>query len=206
MEYVTRLWPPQVMLPEPEGRTRHLSPGELVALLEAAEPDPVMYAAIVVSIATTTRQGEMLNLRWGDVDLDNGRIVLRKTKSGRPRVVEALPAAVEALRAVRKLSIATPAMSVFINERGEPLQKSALEMRWTKLRKAAKLTDFRWHDLRHTGATEWRAGGTDPIDLRDLMGHSNLSMTLRYAHAAPAKHLPGADKLNQKLSRPPTKT
>jgi integrase len=67
-----RAWPRRLMLKEPRGIVRFLSDAELARLLKAAESDPMMRTAILVSVATGLRQGELLRLTWKDVDLPGG--------------------------------------------------------------------------------------------------------------------------------------
>jgi integrase len=189
------VWPPDLKLPEADGRTRYLSDGEFVALLKAAESDPVMRAAIVVSIASGLRQGELLRLTWADIDLVRGTAVARKTKSGKPRMVPILDAGIAALKPMR----GTPAASVFTNQDGEPLRKGILEYRWKAIRKAAKLADFKWHDLRHTASSLRAQQGASDRELSSLLGHANAQMVQRYAHMRPGAEITGDKELNEKL-------
>ena len=189
------VWPPNLQLPEADGRTRYLSDGEFAALLKAAEADPVMRAAIVVSIASGLRQGELLRLTWADIDLTRGNAIARKTKSGKPRMVPILTAGIEALKPLRGL----PAAHVFLNQDGKPLRKGILEYRWRAIRKAAKLEDFKWHDLRHTASSLRAQQGASDRELSALLGHSNAAMVARYAHMRPGAEITGDKELNEKL-------
>jgi integrase len=191
-------WPKGLMLPEPSGRIRFLNHSEIAALLKASEADPVMRAAIMVSIGCGVRQGELLRLKWADVDLVKGALTVHLSKSGKRRHVHIPANAVEALRKLRKLKMVSP-VDVFLNTDGKPLKKSLLETRWRKMRTAAKLADFRWHDLRHSTASLLAQNGATLLEIGSVLGHSTPSMTLRYAHLVPAAPVKGADKINELL-------
>jgi len=148
-------WPKRLMLKEPRGRVRYLSDAEIGALLKAAEGDTVLHSAIVLSVATGIRQGELLRLEWRDLDLTGDKsstkkptLAVRESKTDERRMVYLPPSAVEALQRLKKLTVVSPS-HVFLNTDGTPLRKSLLEHRWRAIRTAAKLVDFHWHDLRH---------------------------------------------------------
>ena len=193
-----RLWPDRLALTEPRERTRHLSDDELQRLLtEARAAGPTMYAAVVVSLATGVRQGELLRLRWSDVDLENKRIRVLLTKNGESRAVHLPPVAVEALRALTKGTIV--GQHVISNEAGQAYTKSLLESRWKKLRSEAKLTDFRWHDLRHSCASFLAQKGASLIEIGSVLGHKSPSVTRRYAHLVEGAPVTGHAGLDDKL-------
>ena len=115
-----RAWPTKLLLTEPPGRIRFLSCDELDAVLAAAEADPVLRAAILVSVATGVRQGELLRLRWPDVDFANARVTILETKNATPRRVHLTSQAIAALKGMK---VRSP-VHVFINEAGEALESS----------------------------------------------------------------------------------
>jgi integrase len=193
------LWPSRLMLPEPKGRTRYLSDGELAALLKAAaQQSPVLYAAIVVSLATGVRQGELLRLKWGDVDLDGGSIRVLETKNATPRSVHLPSAAVEALRVLKRAPVV--GQHVFTTAEGQPFAKMTLRPLWTATRTAAKLADFRWHDLRHSCASYLAQNGATLLEIGSVLGHKSPSMTQRYAHLVAGQAVTGHAALNAKLA------
>ena len=120
------------------------------------------------------RLGEMLALHPGQVR--DGLLVLDgNTKSGRPRGIPLPP------RAVRIAKARLP----------WPLSRDQLRDRFVAARNAAGMAHIRWHDLRHTYAS-WLVQAGQPLTaVRDLLGHSSLAVTHRYAHLAPA-HLAAA--------------
>lgn len=194
-----RSWPPGLMLKEPRGRVRFLSDEEIKSLLAVAEPDPLMYAAIVVSLSTGLRQGELLRLMWADVDLSGAKVTVHESKNDEQRAAYLTPTAVKALRAVRAL----PLRHVFVLGNGTPLKKSTLEERWRKIRTAANLVDFRWHDLRHSCASILLQSGSTLAQIGALLGHKSPTMTMRYAHLIQGAPVTGHDKLDEKLKGRP---
>ena len=193
-----RAWPSKLLLPEPRGRMRFLSDGELDALLKAAASDPMMRAAILVSVATGIRQGEMLGLTWKDVDLDGGKVTIIETKNATPRAVHVAPTAVEALRALKKAKVVS-ATHVFLIGSGSPLEKSTLMHRWNKIRKATKLADFHWHDLRHSCASFLARKGATLLEIGSVLGHKSPSMTMRYSHLVQGAPVKGHAELDELL-------
>lgn len=184
-----RNWPTKLLLPEPAGRIRFLNPDELAALLGAAEPDPLLRAAILVSLATGLRQGELLKLKWSDVNFARSSVTTYVTKNKTPRQVHIGSEGLAALQTLRDAKVVSP-VSVFIIENGKPLKKSALQSRWRKIRAAAALADFHWHDLRHTCASILAQNGATLLEIGSVLGHKSPSMTMRYAHliqGAPVK-------------------
>ena len=177
---------------------RYLNNAEVARLLKEVEPDTVMRAAIMVSIGCGVRQGELLRLKWEDLNLAKQSLTVHLSKTGRRRSVHIPANAVEALRALKKLPIVSP-VHVFLNHDGKPLKKSLLEMRWRPLRTRAKLLDFRWHDLRHTTASLLAQNGATLLEIGSVLGHSTPAMSQRYAHLVSGAAVTGAAKLNELL-------
>jgi integrase len=196
---VTDEWPAEdLMLDEPRGRVRFLSDSEIAALLKAAESDQVMRAAIKVSILTGLRQGELLRLTWGDVALEKRTVTVHESKNNERRAVYLSEEAVDALKALPVRGIGAKPVFV-LDDSTTPLKKSLLEMRWNKIRTAAKLKDFRWHDLRHSCASLLAQGGASLLQIGSVLGHKSPSVTLRYAHLVAGAPVTGHDKLDAKL-------
>jgi integrase len=180
------------------------------ALLEAAAGDRVE-ALYVLAVHTGMREGELLGLKWEDVDLERGILRLRralvreggktvlgdlKTAKSR-RSVRLTRAAVEALRChlerqmeemERIGSLYQPGGLVFATESGTLINPSNLRNRSFKpLLKRAGLPDICFHDLRHTCATLLLSQGTHPKLVQELLGHATIAMTLdTYSHFLPS--------------------
>jgi integrase len=160
-----------------KGRVRYLQPTELRALVEAA-PD-WLRAIIILAVFTGMRRGELLGLRWLDLDIRARRIFLPETKNGEPRTVY----------------LNVPALAVF--EALAPDRDSRalvfpgirpewLSVAFRRLCLSLRIQDFRFHDLRHTAASWMRMRGADIHTVALLLGHKDLRMAARYQHLAPA--------------------
>ena len=194
-----QLFPSRVMLSEPKGRTRFLSDAELAALLAAARSrSPLIYAAIVTSIATGVRQGELLRLDWSDVDFGRQTLRIRESKNDEPRTVHLPPSASEALRGLQAAKVRAIG-PVFIMDDGARVKKSTLEARWKRLRDSIGLENMRWHDLRHTCASFMAQSGATLLEVGAQLGHRSPSVTLRYAHLTQGKALPSHAAIDKKL-------
>ena len=186
------------MLSEPTGRTRHLTDEELKRLLEAGRNhSSQMYAAIVLSVGCGLRQGELLRLSWPDIDLDRHRLQVMIAKNREARAVYVPPAAAEALRLLKNRKVV--GSSVLTLDSGEPLRKNTLEARWRKVRSAARLEDFRWHDLRHSCASFLAQSGATLLEIGSVLGHRSPSVTQRYAHLVQGEPIKGHGDLDQML-------
>ncbi len=161
-------------------RMRILKPDEEQRLLEAA--DPIMGAMILFSLDTGMRVGETVKLRMDALDLEAGSVEVHAvtSKSKRSR---RLPLSSNIIAVLQDLTAGiAPSGLVFEEFDGEAKRK--FYYRWTKLREAVGLQDLRWHDLRHTFATRQAFSGTNPYALMYLLGHTTLSMVLKYVHMA----------------------
>ena len=178
------------MLKEPEGRLRWLTRAQAVALIRVAEAEPKsphLAPLITLALHTGMRRGELLGLEWSRVDLNAGLIYLEAehTKAAKRRTVPVNAVAREALmtRARFRAEHCPGSKWVFCNVKGEPIGsvQTAFE---TACRKAG-IEDFHFHDIRHTCAAWLVQAGVPLTEVRDVLGHSTIKMTERYAHLAP---------------------
>lgn len=160
---------------------------EASRLISAAAPD--WRAAITIAIRTGLRQGELRALRWSDVDLDAGRIVVRRAvwrdiistpKNGRAREIPLSKQAVAALREHPRRGDV-----VFSAPDGSMLSKGAMRWPLWNACKGAGLRRIGWHVARHTFASHLVMRGAPLKAVQELMGHSTIEMTMRYAHLSP---------------------
>jgi integrase len=166
---------------EPRGRVRYLSDEERERLLEAcrnSECKP-LYLIVLFALTTGMRRGELLGLRWPDIDLERRTAVLHNTKNGDRRSVPIVPEVADLLREhgkVRKLDNDL----VFTSD--DPSVIWDFDKHWYQALKAAKVKDFRFHDLRHTAASYLAMSGATVPELAAVLGHRTLQMVKRYAH------------------------
>jgi integrase len=167
--------------PEGQGRTRFLSEDERTRLLAACRGArwPKMYALVLLGLTTGARKGELLGLRWQDVDFAQALLHIPTTKNGDPKALPLTPAAREELQRLQ----GAPTKLVFESTRS-PGQPFGFEPEWKELLKACGIRNFRFHDLRHSCASMLAANGATLLEIGDLLGHRQVSMTKRYSHLA----------------------
>lgn len=138
---------------------------------------------VILAINTGMRRGEIFGLEWQHVDLANGylTIIASNSKSGQGRHI---PLNNEAKTVLSNwLNDTDDSGFVFKGSDNKPL--TDIKRTWNTLLTEAKIDNFRFHDLRHHFASKLVMAGVDLNTVRELMGHSDLKMTLRYAHLAP---------------------
>jgi integrase len=170
-------------LPESGPRDFELTEAEEVAVLPNCSPE--LTAIIGAAIHTGMRQGEILSLTWGQVDLSNRTLDFEPTKRGRKRLVpiaEPLYYTLVRLRDVQARSgRLKPTARVFLRPDGLPWTPYTLLTHYQKALAAAGITTpLTWHDLRHTTASRMKRGGVHETEIQRLLGHKTLSMTDRY--------------------------
>jgi integrase len=131
--------------------------------------------AVRLLVLTGCRRGEILGLRWTDVDIAGQCLMIRDAKSGGRR--QTIGAVAGALLESMDRSSDWVVWSV---DPLEPLSVNTLESSWRRVRDAAQLQDVRLHDLRHTVGTYAGATGANAFVIRDVLGHKTLAMTGRY--------------------------
>jgi integrase len=163
---------------EGQGRLRWLTEEEIVRLLCASlrSRNPELHAAVVIAINTGLRRAELLGLTWDRVDRSRGVIRLEITKSGRRREV---PLNDDSDRAL---------VSLGPKAAGRVFQTRSIRTAFENAVETAKLDDVTFHTLRHTFASWAMMRGVSLREFQELLGHSSLAMTMRYAHLAP-EHL-----------------
>ena len=183
------------LLPENNRRLRYLSQEECKALLDAS--DAHLKPIVTTALNTGCRRGEILSLRWDtNIDLKHGFILLDRTKNGDRREIPingTLKSVFQSLP--RRLDIP---YVFFDSSSGKPY-KDVKKSFSTACRKGG-IKDFRFHDLRHTFASHLIMAGVDITTVKELLGHKDIKMTLRYAHLAPSHKVKAVDILDNTLS------
>jgi integrase len=185
-----------------------LSPEQAGAFLDTARGDR-FEALYVLAITAGLREGELLGLKWADVDLESGTLSVRRTlsearsgrffeppKNGKGRSIRLTARALDALTRHKatqneeRLRLGTlwdDNDLVFASRKGTPMNAKNLTARSFKpLLMSAGLPDIRLHDLRHTCATLLLSKGVHPKLVQELLGHATISITLdTYSHVLP---------------------
>jgi integrase len=147
--------------------------------------------AVLLSINTGLRRGEVLKLRWSSVDF-NRRLLTVEGRNAKNRQTRHLPLNEEAVGVLRRWREQSgTGARVFDVTTG-------FRATWNKILKRARITHLRWHDLRHHFASRLVQQGVPLNTVRDLLGHSSVGMSLRYAHLAPDQRREAVAKLNEK--------
>lgn len=170
----------------PAGRDRVLTSAEEARLLDALRPtgrrSPWLYPLVVLALETAMRRGELLGLRWQDVNLVKRIATLHDTKNGEGRVVPLSSRAVEILKALPRS----------ISGHVIPMTPFAACAAFDRATDRANIDGLRFHDLRHTAITRMAEKLPNVIELAAVSGHKSLRMLQRYYH-------PRAEDLAHKL-------
>jgi integrase len=172
---------------EPENNRidRWLTPDEEKRLLKGAQGylNGQLYEIIVLALNTGMRQGELLSLKWKDVDWFRKTVTVRKTKNKDPKILPLNQTAYDLL--LRKSKVASISGYVFATGRSTRTSRWNLTREFKNALKKAGISHFRFHDLRHTFATRLVQNGSDLYAVAKLLGHRDINTTQRYAHHYP---------------------
>jgi integrase len=193
------------LLKEPPGRLRYLLKDEVPRLLQAClktkakykDDDGKTYREVdvikpkhlhlIVSIALNTgmRSGEILNLSREDIDLENGYIKINQSKTNKRREI---PINAELKKLFLKYNMP---------ESGKLFNIAEFKRSWNRAAEDAGLEDLKFHDLRHTFASHLVMQGVDLATVSNLLGHSTIQMTMRYAHLSPDHQKMAVEKISK---------
>ena len=139
---------------------------------------------VLLAMNTGLRRGELFSLRWSDIDLEHRNLTVAGSysKSGRTRQIPLNDEAVDVMTRWRSQTVSDSEL-VFAGKSGD--RRTNVKKAWMNLLQDAGINHFRWHDLRHHFASKLVMAGVDLNTVRELLGHSTITMTLRYAHLAP---------------------
>lgn len=197
-----------------------LTPEQAQHLLQAAH-EHKLEALLTVAVTTGMRRGELLGLHWQDIDFKTRSLYVRRTvnRIGTFGIVESEPKTHRSRRKITLPAFVIDALKqhqehqkelrekagshwretgiVFCNIYGGYYEPSNLHDAYKKLLKSAELPNIRFHDLRHSAATILLSMGIHPKIVQELLGHSNISMTMDiYSHVLPSMQQEAMDKLD----------
>ena len=166
-------------LPENNARTRYLSNDERSRLFEASRISQwgKLYLLVLLAITTGARRGELLSLEWNDIDFDRKLAYVKTSKNGEPKV---LPLTEDVMTELEKFKHQIPVL--LFNSEIKPNKPFEFRKQWIKALKEAEIESFRFHDLRHTCASYLAQSGASLLEIADVLGHKQISMTARYSH------------------------
>ena len=188
-------------------RTRRLQPRERTRLLQHAHPH--LQALIIAALSTGCRLGELLSLQWSQIQRDEKReaqlIVLpaSKTKTHDLRVIPVssdLRAVLEMRRTDPKGEALPPEAFVFGNPVGERI--GSVKTAWRNTCRRAGITDLHFHDLRREFACRLLESSADLHDVRDFLGHANITTTSRYLRSSPVRLAQALERMEASAGEP----
>jgi len=181
-------------LREGRGRVRFLSEDERTILLQETAKDRVLHTFVVLALSTAARAGELLNLKWQDIDLNDGRILLRVTKNAQPRTAWLLG---EAKRLLTEHAEHRRPDDVFVF--ASPTgRRYEYHKEFRAACEAAGVENFRFHDLRHSAATYFACEGASEQQLKAIGGWKS-GVVSRYVHLAATETRDVVQRMNEKI-------
>jgi integrase len=180
------------LLKEENIKLRILTDEEKKVLLDCCnEP---MKRIVLFALTTGLRRGEILGLKWEDVDFTHRIITVRHTKSGKDRIIHIRPF-IEKI--IRECYTSTDGVYVFCS--GKKQRYKAIDDLFANIVKRTGLPRFSFHSLRHSAASDMLDMGVDIVTVKEILGHSDLKTTLRYAHSKEANKMEAIDKLGSRV-------
>jgi len=166
-------------LPENNKRTRFLSEAERTSLFKACRVSKwdKLYLIVLLAITTGARKGEITKLRWNDIDFDRRTAYVATTKNGQPKVLPLTDSVIKELELFDSKD-----SSLIFGSRVKYDAPYCFTKPWKKALEDAEIKDFRFHDLRHSCASYLAQSGASLLEIADVLGHKQISVTKRYAH------------------------
>ncbi len=161
-------------LKEPPGRLRYLGLQDLARLLAICAQNGYLLPVVQLALHGGLRRGEILSLKWQNIDLSRRIIILEKTKTNEQRII---PLNDTLLRVLENLPRKDDSDFVFAQ-----LSGNMISVAFKKACKKAGISNFRFHDLRHTFASYLSMAGFNQRTIQDLLGHRDPRMSSRYTH------------------------
>jgi integrase len=164
----------------PDMRVRYLSREEEIRLVAALPVIGPARGLVELALHTGMRKSEILSLTWARVDFERGVLLVTNTKTGRDRQV---PINSDLRAVLLAAQVRRNGPYVFAGPTGRPYSAAWLHATFKAACSAAGITGLRFHDLRHTAATRMAEAGVSAFNIKAVLGHANIQMTERYAHA-----------------------
>jgi len=163
------------------GRVRFLTAQERTDLLNACknQTESYIYTVVVLALSTGARMSEIMYLQWKDIDFQRRIMRLELTKNGEKR---AIPISSHAFELVLQMSKVRRIDSPYLFPRADGKKPFEIKKHWQKAVQEARLTDFKFHDLRHTAASYLAMNGASLLEISNILGHKQMKMVKRYAH------------------------
>ena len=175
---------------------RYLSSDERTRLLVALNGTTRgMYTIVILALNTGIRRNAIFSLKWNDINFEERNIRLNAS-SAKSRRVSYIPLNDAAYNALVEWKILSPESELVFPSPVTGIKLNNVKRSWKTILRDADIHNFRFHDLRHDFASRLVMKGVDLNTVRELMTHSDIKMTLRYAHLAPEKTKSAVDLLD----------
>jgi integrase len=212
-----------VAKPRAENHEMHVADAETLQRLFDACDDEDLRRLIFVAVDTGLRAGELLALRWSDLNVERSMVQIQRARNGYEESGFAEPKTKASRRTVVVSSTSSELLKfqrvaqnerrlamgaawadgglIFPREDGQPEHTWRLSRRWKQVCKLAGVVELRFHDLRHTSATIALENGVHPKVVQERLGHSTISTTMdTYSHVLPTMQAEAAERIGDALS------
>ncbi len=183
---------------EAKARDKYLEKDGIVRLLNECRKSksPYLYTIVMFDLATGARRGEILNLKWEDVDFIRSTATFHETKNGETRTVPLSHTVLECLKEERQRRLMVSSY-IFPNTNGQ--QPADIRTAWENAIEKANLQGIRFHDLRHTTASHLAMNGASTLEIAAVLGHKTLSMVKRYSHLSLSATAQALKRMNDEI-------
>lgn len=185
-------------LKEPRGRVRFLNEEERAALLDSVKKsrNRNLYPIVILALSTGMRLGEICNLKWADVNLADGRIIIEESKNDERRGVPLVGFALNVMKEHTKVRHVGRDYIFSSDQKNQPID---IRKAWNNALRNSGVLDFRFHDLRHSAASYLAMNGATLAEMAEVLGHRTLQMVKRYAHLSEAHTAGVVEKMNNSI-------
>lgn len=157
-----------------------------------------MFTIVTLALSTGMRKGEILGLKWENIDLHDRRVTLVRTKNGEMRVVPLVGKACDHIRDLY-LKLEPEGQDLVFSSPNNPTQSISIRTAWETAVRRAQVENFRFHDLHHSTASYLAMNGASLLEIAEILGHKTLQMVKRYSHLSEDHKATVLEKMNSKV-------
>ena len=183
---------------EGKARERFLEKDEIIRLLTECRvsQSPHLYPIVLFALTTGARKGEILALKWPDIDFMRATATFHDTKNGDTRTVSLGNALIDCLKEERKKRAV---FSLFVFPSADGKKAADIRTAWDKVIEKTGLKNVSLHTLRHTAASHLAMSGASTLEIAAILGHKTLAMVKRYSHLSVSATSRALQRMNQEI-------